>query len=131
MDSHALTPTCGGETWWTDEKHLHFLDSLESSFLRAMFVRRSRGPVLRLDRYLSDSSESTCDSAPARTRKKRTRRDICRLDGPAAKKSRRSRQSRTPPCDDDQVVPQIAKSAAGEDEEEDPTSVQATQARPA
>ncbi|XP_010061267.2 uncharacterized protein LOC104448984 [Eucalyptus grandis] len=132
MDSHApSTPSGGGGgTCWTDEKHLHFLNSLESSFLRAMFVRRSNRPVLRLDRQLPDSCESTCDSAPRRTRNTRTRRDICRSGGPAAaKKPRRSRHSRNPPCDDDQVVPQIAKSAAGEDEE-DPTSLQATQGRP-
>ncbi|KAI3432085.1 uncharacterized protein J3R85_007468 [Psidium guajava] len=128
MDSHAPTPSGGGGTWWTDEKHLHFLDSLESSFLRTMFVRRSNRPVLRLDRHLPDSSDSTSDLTPPRPRKTRTTRDICRLDAPAAKKSRHSRPSRIPSCDD-QVVPQITKRAADEDEK-DPSNVQASQARP-
>ncbi|XP_030532993.1 uncharacterized protein LOC115742692 [Rhodamnia argentea] len=129
MDSHAPTPSGGGGTWWTDEKHLHFLDSLESSFLRTMLVRRSNRPVLRLDRHLPDSGDSTSDLTPPGTRKTKTTRDTyCRLDGPAAKKSRHSRPSRNHSCDD-QVVPQIAKRAADEDEE-DPTNVQASQARP-
>nr|KYP74893.1 hypothetical protein KK1_007586 [Cajanus cajan] len=55
---------------WTDEKHLHFLNTMEASFVRTMLHHYglvSTQP-LRLDRYLPDTSESTLDSKPNRTR---------------------------------------------------------------
>ncbi|KAG2401551.1 hypothetical protein LR48_Vigan02g213500 [Vigna angularis] len=58
---------------WTDEKHLHFLNTMEASFVRTMLhhyaVLSSHSP-LRLDRYLPDTSESTLDSKPNRRPKK-------------------------------------------------------------
>jgi len=58
---------------WTDEKHLHFLNSMEASFVRTMlhhYAVLSSHPPLRLDRYLPDTSESTLDSKPNRRPKK-------------------------------------------------------------
>ncbi|KAG5077844.1 hypothetical protein JHK82_056539 [Glycine max] len=49
---------------WTDEKHRHYLNTMEASFVRTMlhhYVVVSPQP-LRLDRYLPDTSESTLDS---------------------------------------------------------------------
>ncbi|KAK7391131.1 hypothetical protein VNO78_19520 [Psophocarpus tetragonolobus] len=55
---------------WTDEKHLHYLNNMEASFVRTMLHRYAvvSPQPLRLDRYLPDSSESTLDSKPNRTR---------------------------------------------------------------
>uniref|UniRef100_A0A2P2KX08 Uncharacterized protein MANES_14G027400 n=1 Tax=Rhizophora mucronata TaxID=61149 RepID=A0A2P2KX08_RHIMU len=54
---------------WTNEKHVHFLNSMEASFVRTMLENNTRW--LRLDRYLPDSSESTLDlkSDQRRTKK--------------------------------------------------------------
>ncbi|KAG6746460.1 hypothetical protein POTOM_051000 [Populus tomentosa] len=52
---------------WTNEEHLHFLQSMEASFVRTML--ENNGPLLRLDRYLPDSSESTLDLKSQRKKK--------------------------------------------------------------
>ncbi|XP_022737457.1 uncharacterized protein LOC111290420 isoform X2 [Durio zibethinus] len=57
MDSHV--PSNPNESW-TDEKHVHFLNSMEAWFVRTMLENNDRYN-LRLDRYLPDSSESTLD----------------------------------------------------------------------
>lgn len=44
---------------WTNEKHLHFLNSMEASFVQSMLHNNSRFPPL--DRYLPDTSDSTHD----------------------------------------------------------------------
>ncbi|KAG9146767.1 hypothetical protein Leryth_005094 [Lithospermum erythrorhizon] len=57
---------------WTNEEHLEFLNSIEASFVRAMFAdggvnTEEEHPssqidrLLRLDRYLPDSCDSTED----------------------------------------------------------------------
>ncbi|KAF9668335.1 hypothetical protein SADUNF_Sadunf15G0118000 [Salix dunnii] len=55
------------EHTWTNEEHLHFLKSMEASFVRTMLENNS--PILRLDRYLPDSSESTLDLKSQRKKK--------------------------------------------------------------
>lgn len=56
---------------WTNEKHLHFLNSMEATFVRTML--ENNGRHLRLDRYLPDSSESTLDlKSQTQGRKKHT-----------------------------------------------------------
>lgn len=60
------TPDTQTASLWTDEKHLHYLNTMEASFVRTMlhhYVVVSPQP-LRLDRYLPDTSESTLDSKP-------------------------------------------------------------------
>lgn len=61
MESHVAAHQTGS---WTNEKHVHFLNNMEASFVRAMFENNTR--ILRLDRYLPDSSESTLDSKAQR-----------------------------------------------------------------
>jgi hypothetical protein len=56
MESCAAAHQTGS---WTNEKHVHFLNSMEASFVRAMFENNTG--IHRLDRYLPDSSESTLD----------------------------------------------------------------------
>ncbi|KAK7270506.1 hypothetical protein RIF29_23701 [Crotalaria pallida] len=43
---------------WTEEKHVHFLNTMEASFVTTMLHR------YRLDRHLPDTSDSTLDSKP-------------------------------------------------------------------
>ncbi|CAN6712968.1 unnamed protein product [Malus baccata var. baccata] len=45
---------------WTNEKHVEFLNSMEESFVRAMFEKKKDHRRLsRLDRYFPDTSNST------------------------------------------------------------------------
>lgn len=50
------------EPFWTNEKHVHFLNSMEASFVRSMFESRNHRRCLRLDRHLPDTADSTLDS---------------------------------------------------------------------
>ncbi|KAI4351780.1 hypothetical protein L6164_006098 [Bauhinia variegata] len=61
-------PTTETALSWTDEKHLHFLNTMEASFVRSMLQndnghgrRRIYHRLLRLDRPLPDTSDSTLD----------------------------------------------------------------------
>ncbi|XP_030536795.1 uncharacterized protein LOC115745394 isoform X2 [Rhodamnia argentea] len=64
---------------WTDEKHCRFLNSVEASFVRAVFGSKNENDssgdhdgVLRLDRHLPDCSESTQDLQSQRRKKSTT-----------------------------------------------------------
>ncbi|KAK4790177.1 hypothetical protein SAY86_017481 [Trapa natans] len=64
MDMRQLQEYGSSSSSWTDEKHLKFLDSVEASFVRTMLHGNDSSnhlPLLRLDRYMPDSSESTRD----------------------------------------------------------------------
>ncbi|KAK7858080.1 hypothetical protein CFP56_014471 [Quercus suber] len=71
MDSSCKTGS------WTNEKHVLFLNSMEASFVRTMFDNNNNNnnsynnndPILRLDRYLPDSSDSTLDLKKHRNKK--------------------------------------------------------------
>ncbi|XP_052206096.1 uncharacterized protein LOC127810587 [Diospyros lotus] len=94
-----------GRGRWTNERHMHYLSSMEASFVQTMFETTDR--LLRLDRHVPDSSESTLDlmkdrgthryfpSADIRGERKRT-----------DKKTRRP-SSRSSSSSQDQVVPQL------------------------
>ncbi|KAI4347522.1 hypothetical protein L6164_008331 [Bauhinia variegata] len=111
------TPVPNTETAssWTDEKHVHFLNAMEASFVLSMFEndkgdgRRRISHRLRLDRPLPDASESTSDLKSHPTTRKRAPSDLMpargRIDG------RRMMRRLTPPYDSsqDQVVPQLEK----------------------
>ncbi|RDX58812.1 hypothetical protein CR513_61951, partial [Mucuna pruriens] len=72
MDSTLHLPNTDTPSVWTDEKHLHFLNTMEASFVNTMLHRYGVVSThsLRLDRYLPDTSESTLDSKPNRRPKK-------------------------------------------------------------
>ncbi|KAF7133484.1 hypothetical protein RHSIM_Rhsim09G0197400 [Rhododendron simsii] len=56
--------------WWTNERHMDYLNSMEVSFVQTML--KNNGSLLRLDRYVPDSSESTLDlKLPERRRRRR------------------------------------------------------------
>ncbi|KAI4384762.1 hypothetical protein MLD38_002870 [Melastoma candidum] len=98
---------------WTDEKHSHFLDFLETSFLHAMFGAGGAGVGEhgRLDRELPDSCDSTLDSGPHIPRRRRRKTHLSEGMSKQPKKSTRwssstSRHHVDP--SNDQVVPQLA-----------------------
>ncbi|GFY83233.1 hypothetical protein Acr_03g0001190 [Actinidia rufa] len=77
-----------GSAYWTNERHMHYLSSMEASFVRTML--ENNGHVLRLDRTLPDSSESTLDLKLDRRRRYSTSEEGDRvqmahvsLDGPS------------------------------------------------
>ncbi|KAI4383099.1 hypothetical protein MLD38_008977 [Melastoma candidum] len=107
---------------WTDEKHMHFLDFLETSFLHAMFEASgtNEGDYVHLDRKLPDGCDSTWDSRPRipRRRKAHLSKGMRR---PKKSKRSSSMSSHHDPSND-QVVPQLARKWGGEGdymEEED------------
>ncbi|CAJ1952685.1 unnamed protein product [Sphenostylis stenocarpa] len=101
MDSTAqVTKT---PSFWTDEKHMHFLNTMEASFVRAMLENQGTSnpsPThhsLRLDRYLPDTFDSTLDLKPHphRIRKLHAPADSI---GPRSRPRKRSSQ----PCNSSQ-----------------------------
>ncbi|XP_050914561.1 uncharacterized protein LOC127129408 isoform X2 [Lathyrus oleraceus] len=55
--------------FWTDQKHVNYLNTMEAIFVRTMFQNKTsfsnhNRPILRLDRHLPDTSESTLDLKP-------------------------------------------------------------------
>ncbi|KAI3757612.1 hypothetical protein L6452_05154 [Arctium lappa] len=59
---------------WTNDRHLHFLKSVEASFVRTILEHGGgRRLLLRMDRYLPDSCESTLDSKTTICTKRRKR----------------------------------------------------------
>ncbi|KAF8379450.1 hypothetical protein HHK36_028886 [Tetracentron sinense] len=76
MDSQK-TRNLGG--FWTNEKHVNYLNSMEASFVRTMLENDSRSMLTyaadrppRLNRYLPDSSDSTVDLKNQRNRRNTT-----------------------------------------------------------
>ncbi|XP_025013878.1 uncharacterized protein LOC8258270 isoform X2 [Ricinus communis] len=116
---------------WTNEKHLHFLKSMEASFVRTMLENNAR--ILRLDRYLPDSSESTLDLKSQRPKKHATSDHYnisgsrSRTNGRSDRRTRRlssNRPSQRHAPSQDQVVPQL-ENRSGDKEERDPPNVAA------
>ncbi|XP_012474587.1 uncharacterized protein LOC105791181 isoform X3 [Gossypium raimondii] len=107
MESHV--PSNRNETW-TEEKHVHFLNSMEAWFVNTMLQSNDRYN-LRLDRHLPDSSDSTLDCKP-RTKHSTPAVHFIGKTRSKMKKSRpvkRSMRSSSQPHDSsqDQVVPQL------------------------
>ncbi|CAH1445577.1 unnamed protein product [Lactuca virosa] len=91
---------------WTNERHLHFLKSVEASFVRTMLENSDDRVFLPMDRYLPDSCESTLDSkrmTTAPTGAKRRKKHFPAVE----KRVRRLRLHFSTPHEEDQVVPQI------------------------
>ncbi|GAU32872.1 hypothetical protein TSUD_292380 [Trifolium subterraneum] len=83
-------PASKTTSFWTDEKHVNYLNTMEASFVRTMFENKNcsssssssnhnrlipnndhHRQILRLNRNLPDSSESTLDSKPRQRRRTR------------------------------------------------------------
>ncbi|KAL1531435.1 hypothetical protein AAHA92_31572 [Salvia divinorum] len=88
---------------WTNEKHLHFLNSMEASFVQSMLQNNSRFPPL--DRYLPDTSDSTLDLD-----KYRSSTSTFHTDNVESSGRRTERKTRILACQkssQDQVVPEF------------------------
>ncbi|XP_023552558.1 uncharacterized protein LOC111810184 isoform X1 [Cucurbita pepo subsp. pepo] len=115
MESHVQFSET--KPFWTNEKHMHFLNSMEASFVRSMFKNRNHRRLLRLDRHLSDTADSTLDS-PHKNRKKHSISVGTRMDGRSSRRSRRI-PSLPHTSIQDQVVPQMEERAVEDEDERD------------
>ncbi|CDP05224.1 unnamed protein product [Coffea canephora] len=95
---------------WTDERHVRFLNSIEASFVRAMFEHNNNNASnrrqchsLRLDRPLPDCFDSTLDVGKDRRRRHSTS-DAAEYSSSVVRTDKKSRRRLSSP---DQVVPQL------------------------
>ncbi|OMO86032.1 hypothetical protein CCACVL1_09850 [Corchorus capsularis] len=126
----ARVPISNRNESWTNEKHVHFLNSMEARFVRTMLENNGRHSNLRLDRQLPDSSDSTLDFNRNQTRKKHsTSVDFIGTSSKSKMKARPDKRSRRPPppcsqphdhaSSQDQVVPQIETRMGDNKDEKD------------
>ncbi|XP_015941398.1 uncharacterized protein LOC107466905 isoform X1 [Arachis duranensis] len=127
----SMVQVAKGETapFWTEERHVHFLNTMEASFVRTMLHRNGgdyysgRWQLLRLDRHLPDSSESTLDSEESRNSKMKKKHEASPSDslltGPRSRtEKRRSMRRRRRSSQlhissmEEQVVPEIENGGA-------------------
>ncbi|KAA8539901.1 hypothetical protein F0562_026593 [Nyssa sinensis] len=106
MDTKKVSDQSG---CWTNERHLHFLNAMEASFVRAMF--ENSGRFLPLDRYLPDSSESTIDFKEGRRR----RHSASEIMENRTEKKPRGLSSQPYTASQDQVVPQLGNRMGDKD----------------
>ncbi|XP_027367629.1 uncharacterized protein LOC113873626 [Abrus precatorius] len=104
MESTLHVPQTETTSVWTDEKHLHFLNTMEASFVRTMLHRHT---PLRLDRHLPDTSESTLDSKPIRRLKKHPPSDSMGQRARTGSRRTRGRSSQLQNSPPEQAVVQI------------------------
>ncbi|KAK2367018.1 hypothetical protein QL285_080338 [Trifolium repens] len=132
MDSSMVqVPASKTSSFWTDEKHVNYLNTMEASFVRKMFENKNccccssssnhnrmiptidhHRQILRLDRNLPDSSESTLDLKPHQRRRTRKYHAPSDLMSPKMRRTRR-RTSQPFNSSHDQVVPQVEIESKG------------------
>ncbi|KAM7499633.1 hypothetical protein LguiA_024047 [Lonicera macranthoides] len=90
---------------WTNERHFHFLNSMEDSFVRTMLQNNTKICLPPLDRYLPD----TCDSTVDLQKERRRRHSASDILDQRAKKDKKTRKllSLSYVSREDQVVPQV------------------------
>ncbi|KAE9611298.1 hypothetical protein Lal_00011660 [Lupinus albus] len=98
---------------WTDEKHVHFLNTIEASFVTTMLHR------YRLDRHLPDTSDSTSDSKPNNINN--NKHALLPSDSVVPRIKRRTRRRTSQPLNSsqEQVVPQLENATEGFGENDD------------
>ncbi|KAB2064762.1 hypothetical protein ES319_A09G043900v1 [Gossypium barbadense] len=111
MESHVPSNPKGES--WTEEKHVHFLNSMEAWFVRTMLENNDRY-TLRLDRHLPDTCESTLDSKHSVHKRNKYVTSVDFIGTKRSKtKGRPDKRSRRPSQPhhsfQDQVVPQLQK----------------------
>ncbi|XP_022634847.1 uncharacterized protein LOC111241403 [Vigna radiata var. radiata] len=102
---------------WTEEKHVHFLNTMEAAFVRAMLENQGAATLtrhsLRLDRDLPDTSDSTLDLKPHPRRRTRKLHALAEDSmGPTMRRPRR-RSSQPYNPSQDQVVPHAENQREG------------------
>ncbi|KAK7314997.1 hypothetical protein VNO77_33529 [Canavalia gladiata] len=113
MGSPAHVPASETTPFWTDEKHVHFLNSMEASFVCTMLENtHHHRHFLRLDRHLPDTSDSTLDLKPHPRRRTRKHHAPSDSMGPTGRRTRR-RSSQHCNLSQDQVVPQVENEREG------------------
>ncbi|XP_055827767.1 uncharacterized protein LOC129895987 [Solanum dulcamara] len=90
--------------YWTNERHAHFLNSLEASFVRALLENTNAAPTLPLDRHLPDSTDSTLDT-PKERRRRFSTSDINMSSGSRIDVEKKTRRMPSSISSQDQVVP--------------------------
>ncbi|XP_020986825.1 uncharacterized protein LOC107466905 isoform X3 [Arachis duranensis] len=122
----SMVQVAKGETapFWTEERHVHFLNTMEASFVRTMLHRNGgdyysgRWQLLRLDRHLPDSSESTLDSEESRNSKMKKKHEASPSGPRSRTEKRRSMRRRRRSSQlhissmEEQVVPEIENGGA-------------------
>ncbi|CAL5185290.1 unnamed protein product [Lathyrus oleraceus] len=104
--------------FWTDQKHVNYLNTMEAIFVRTMFQNKTsfsnhNRPILRLDRHLPDTSESTLDLKPHnRSHTRKYHAPSSDLIGPTTRRTRR-RTSQPFNSSQDQVVPHVDNESKG------------------
>ncbi|CAL0315993.1 unnamed protein product [Lupinus luteus] len=89
---------------WTNAKHVHFLNTIEASFVTTMLHR------YRLDRHLPHTSDSTSDSKPIHINNNKHALSPSPSDSVVPRirrRRRRMRRSRAQNLSQEQVVPQL------------------------
>ncbi|KAG5533772.1 hypothetical protein RHGRI_027828 [Rhododendron griersonianum] len=79
---------------WTNERHMDYLNSMEDSFVQTML--KNNGSLLRLDRYVPDSSESTLDLKLSERRRRRRHSTSSDIHIPYPKKTRTDMKTKRP-----------------------------------
>ncbi|KAJ1391070.1 hypothetical protein SESBI_36995 [Sesbania bispinosa] len=110
MESTMHAPKSETASVWTDEKHMHFLNTMEASFVRTMLPRYGGFSHLHLDRHLPDTSDSTLDSKPRTSPKKHAPSDSM---GPRARRTKRRSSKLHNSSSSEQAVPLVEN--GGED----------------
>ncbi|KAK6155734.1 hypothetical protein DH2020_009982 [Rehmannia glutinosa] len=109
------TNTTRRSSWhWTNERHLHFLNSMEASFVQSMFENNAHNPP-PLDRYLPDTSDSTKDLGKERRRRHSTS-DI--VESSERKTDKKTRILSCQKSSQDQVVPQFQNKRDDKDKDD-------------
>ncbi|KAI5670113.1 hypothetical protein M9H77_10477 [Catharanthus roseus] len=114
MESNNNTKkTRSSSRLWTNERHFRFLNSIEASFVRALFEKNGGSfssssddddhLLLRLDRHVPDSSDSTQDLPQELRRRRYSTSDA---EDPRIRVEKKNKRFQLPK---DQVVPQQEK----------------------
>ncbi|XP_004515710.1 uncharacterized protein [Cicer arietinum] len=118
MNSTVQIPGSKTTSFWTNEKHVNYLNTMEASFVRTMLENKGNcsfnhnRQILRLDRNLPDSSESTLDLKSQHRRRTRTHHTPADLMDRTTRIKRR-RQSQPLNSSHDQVVPETENESKG------------------
>ncbi|CAN4087795.1 unnamed protein product [Withania somnifera] len=94
-----MDPNKKANLYWTNERHVHFLNSIEASFVRALLENDNAALILPLDRPLPDSTDST-------RRRRFSISDINMSSGSRIDVEKKTRTSSSSISEQDQVVPQ-------------------------
>ncbi|XP_015069689.1 uncharacterized protein LOC107014335 [Solanum pennellii] len=107
--------------YWTNERHVHFLNSIEASFVQTLLENNNNAaPILPLDRHLPDSTDSTLDT-PKERRRRFSTSDINMSSGSRIDVEKKTRRMSSIISSQDQVVPQYKHGRGDKDADGHPS----------